>query len=401
MASSASLYGDRDPTKTKTKHKPINSSSSLAFSSNLSSLIASSKSKGPTTDQEVSKSKRSTDLLSTSSAPKASLFIAHRSSSSNTSKKRRRSPSDHDSSSQNHKTSADLGSTDSSELARSKRKMLEKTRLYNAMKRGEYIGREADYDAKGGLMVDFDKKWADSQSLNDDLPSPSHSQHDDLSATDSDTDTDSPARPSKRNGPTEEKTETYIDTFGRAIPCTPTQKRRHERRARIAALAAASLEDSRARPTTPTSQLIYGDTIQTSAFNPDHITQTKMAELAAKRDREATPPEDAHYDGKAEIRTKGTGWYGFSRDEEGRKGEMEGLEKERLETERVREEKGREREEERDKRRREVEERRRKVEARRRGREVDEFLEGLELPAVEGGGGDGDEDRAEGETRGG
>lgn len=365
MASSSSLYGDRDPTKTKTKHKPINSSTSLAFSSNLSSLIASSKTKTPST------STNGPSKNPASSAPKASLFTAHRESKGPKPTKKRLRDDE-----QEHRTSDHVGHADESDLARSKRKMLEKTRIYNAMKRGEYIGRESDPNNDHGGLVDFDKKWADAQGQS--AQNMSHSDTEDASSSSSGDDDDNSASDRKNTTSNSAPTETWLDEFGRLIHGTASQKRRSERRERIAAAAAAAFEDSQARPSAPTSELIYGDTIQSAAFNPDTVIQTRMAELAAKRDREATPPEDSHYDGKAEVRTRGTGFFAFSRDEDGRKREMEGLEAERQETERRRAEK-KEREEAVEKRRREVQERRRVVEEKRRGKEVDAFLEGLEV----------------------
>ena len=125
-----------------------------------------------------------------------------------------------------------------------------------------------------------------------------------------------------------------------------------------------------------------GDATQTAAFNPEASTLDAMASLAAKRDREPTPPPDTHFDGRAEIRTKGTAFYQFSQDEERRKAEMANLEAERANTERVR----REREAEREKRRREIEERRRKIGARRAEKLADNFLDGLAGEIIGGGG---------------
>lgn len=365
MASSSNLYGDRDPTKTKTKHKPVNSSTSLAFSSNLTSLIASSKSK-PSSDKTTSKP----NTKSISSAPKASLFTAHREAKNP--KKRARDDE------QGHQTSLDVGRAEQSELARSKRKMLEKTRLYNAMKRGEYIGRDDDdYDDRG--LVDFDKKWADAHS---DAGSNSNSSDDD-SESGSDN-TSNPAHGTK-TAPTAQ----WTDEFGRLRHGTAKEKRRFERNQRIAAAATLAFEETKARPAAPSSTLIYGDTIQHAAFNPDTAVSERMASLAAKRDRPATPPPDTHYDGLAEVRTKGTGFFAFSADEATRSAEMAALEAERGETERRRRGRG----EARDARRREVEERRRVVAERRTRREADAFLDALEIPdgpataEAEGGGG--------------
>jgi len=129
------------------------------------------------------------------------------------------------------------------------------------------------------------------------------------------------------------------------------------------------------------SNLIYGDTVQVMAFNPDEPITTKMNELARKRDRSLTPPDMKHYEADKEIRTKGVGFYSFSKDESLRGEEMQALERERLETERVRAEK----EEKIAKRKREIEERRKAIGEKRAKRQADSFLDGL---STDLGGGD-------------
>lgn len=128
-----------------------------------------------------------------------------------------------------------------------------------------------------------------------------------------------------------------------------------------------------ARPSAP-SNVIYGDTIQHSAFNPDSSIAAQMDELARKRDKSATPPPEEHFDAGKEVRSKGTGFFQFSGDEEERRRQMGELERERVETERRRGEVEAKREE----RRRVVEERREEVRRRRGKRRAEEFLEGLE-----------------------
>ena len=98
-----------------------------------------------------------------------------------------------------------------------------------------------------------------------------------------------------------------------------------------------------------------------------------MDELARKRDKELTPPPETHYDASSEMRSKGVGFYQFSRDEGERRMEMEALERVRGETERVRRE-GEERKVERE---REVEERRKVLKKKREEKLADRFLRGL------------------------
>jgi hypothetical protein len=107
-----------------------------------------------------------------------------------------------------------------------------------------------------------------------------------------------------------------------------------------------------------------------------------MEELARKRDRSLTPPEMRHYDASAEIRSKGVGFYSFSRDEGMREREMKALERERVETEMVR----KEREEKKRKRMLEIEERRKAIGEKRARKQADTFLNGLglDLGASEG-----------------
>lgn len=237
---------------------------------------------------------------------------------------------------QRHSTSSEV--LDEATWKRSKRKMEEKARLYTAMKRGDVE------DADERYAVDFDRKWVEKQ---------------DAGESDTSSDDDAGSEP-------EEMVE-YVDEFGRTRKGTKADAAREERRKK------SMLDEPdrfTARPAMPTN-IIYGDTIQTAAFNPDETIAEKMAELASKR--EDTPPKDTHFDGNAEIRNKGTGYFRFSQDEEERKKQMEALEQERLETERKRAERDKKRED----RKREVEERRKALKEKRSKAQADKFLDGL------------------------
>jgi len=295
---SESLYGAKRPTKLKGKE--ISSSNSLAFSSSLASLISSSSSKVST----ASKPK--------SSQGKSDLFIAH-----NKNVKKRAAKDLEDENGQTHKTRDDIGSVSTAELHRSKRRMEEKVRLYNAMKRGEYVARHDGFDDRG--LVDFDRKWAEKQVDKDDS--------DQSDASDVEVDGD------------DEDIE-YLDEFGRLRKGSKKQAEKEERRSRIQAIAKEEGEHFAARPKAPTN-IIYGDAIQHQAFNPERTTAELMAELAKKRDKSATPPPETHFDATTEVRTKGTAFYTFSHDAEERRREMEALERTRLETERIRTERER------------------------------------------------------------
>ena len=295
------LYGFKQLSKTKSKD--ISSSTSLAFSSSLASLISnSSKGSSPSAHPRSNKSK-------------SDIFTAH-----NKNVKKRSAADSVEDGEQRHKTAADLGTVDSATIHRSKRRMEEKARLYAAMKRGDHVASANGREECG--LVDFDRKWAEGQARGSDCGS---------DATSSGSDDDA-------SGDSQVLVE-YEDEFGRRRKGTKAEAAREERHRRIQANAAEEEERFSARPTMPTN-LIYGDTVQHDAFNPDEVIAERMATIVKKRDKSATPPPESHYDAGAEVRTKGTGFYSFSKDAEGRKKEMEDLERERLETERARKGKG-------------------------------------------------------------
>ena len=223
--------------------------------------------------------------------------------------------------------------------------MEEKARLYAAMKRGDV----EDMDEK--FAVDFDRKWTEQQERGENLGVES-----------SDDDVDGDSEP--------EEVVEYVDEFGRTRKGTRADVAREERRKRGG--AADEPDRFTARPAMP-SNIIYGDTVQADAFNPETNIAEQMAELAAKRDKEATPPPELHFDGKQEIRTKGVGFFHFSADEETRKKEMEALTAERERTEAAR----KEREKKKEERRREVEERRKLIQQKRGKAQADRFLDNL------------------------
>jgi len=255
----------------------------------------------------------------------------------------------------------DSADVDDAVLARSRRRLEEKARRYRELRRGDAVAGEGDGGAEG--LIEWDRKWAEQgQGAGDD----SESEVDDLAGD---------------GGAAEEQVE-YEDEYGRLRRGTVAERERMERRVRNRLLGAEELERMSARPRMPEG-LIFGPAVQSAAFNPDEETTGRMEELSRKRDRSATPPPAMHYDAAKEIRTKGVGFYSFSRDEGVRQAEMEDLERERRETEMLRGE----REEKKERRRREIEERRRAVSEKRARKMADSFLEGLEadIPAPKGG----------------
>ena len=109
-----------------------------------------------------------------------------------------------------------------------------------------------------------------------------------------------------------------------------------------------------------------------------------MADLAAKRDKELTPPPEVHFDGRAEVRQRGMGFFNFSNDEEERKEQMSRIEKEREETERVR----RERKEAVEKRKAMVKDKKRAIQEKRSKGQAEKFLEELGQELFKDGEGD-------------
>ncbi|KAG6016784.1 hypothetical protein E4U54_000467 [Claviceps lovelessii] len=327
MPQNPNLYGQRPVKKQK---KDTTLSSSLDFTAQLTSLMSNATSSASGSGRARPSKTRKDDLF-------------HKSKP----KEDERKPTSKDGSKLTLKEV--MGTEEESrQLALARRKMEDKARLYAAMKRGDYVPKENE----AAPLVDFDRKWTEDVEGKEGYSSSSSDNGDE----DEDDEDDEVIE--------------YEDEFGRMRRGTRAEKERTERRARRGLLGAEELERMSARPAAPTN-LIYGDAVQAMAFNPDD--PEKMEELARKRDRSATPPEQKHYDADSEIRTKGTGFYKFSKDEEARAKEMAHLAEERQRTEQER----RAREEQRASRRQEIEKRRREMGARRAQRQADSFLDGL------------------------
>lgn len=338
MPQDPDLYGQRPPKRQK-KSTSSTLPSSLAFKSELASLISTSKTPSSSIIPQTT-----TQARPRPSKSKPDIFA--------TVKAKRKADSQR---TDDKLVLKDITTTEDEKNAHlaARRKMEDKARLYAAMKRGDYVPKEGE----AAPLVDFDRKWAEAQEGKAEEGSFSDENDDDDEADD----------------PNE--IITITDEFGRARTGPRSELQRLERRTRASLLGAAELERMRARPAAP-ARLIYGDTVQADAF----VADAAMEALAAKRDRTPTPPPPVHYDANGEIRTKGVGFFQFSKEEDVRKEEMAALERERETTERER--KGRE--EERSVRKREVEARRRVLEERRRAagekraaRMADSFLEGL------------------------
>ena len=339
----AHLYGARP--KSRAKAKEISSSSTLAFSSTLSNLI------------KASSSESSKPAAGRARPQKEDIFKTH---NKNVKKRALKDLEDSDFTQKHRGRTTEEKGEDEAAWKRTKRRMEEKARLYDALKRGDI----EDVDDKYG--VDFDRKWADKQEKGEAA-----------SASDSESEASE-----------EEQLIEYVDEFGRTRKGTRAEAAREARRKNT--LAADEPDRFTARPSMPQA-IIYGDTVQTNAFNPDETIAQQMADLAAKRDKELTPPPELHFDGRAEARQRGTGFFHFSKDEEERLAQMARIEKEREETERVR----RERKELIDKRKEMIREKKRLVQEKRSAGKAEKFLDDLGAELLKGD--DEVEEKAEGE----
>ncbi|KAK4570393.1 hypothetical protein LTR86_002473 [Recurvomyces mirabilis] len=313
MSKSRKLAGDKE----------ISSSTTLSFTSQLSSLINSSSTKAAGTTTKSGPRSR---------AKKEDIFSTH---NRNTAKRAKRDldPDAGGAFEQKHTTNGEV--LESAVWQRSKRKMEEKARLYAAMKRGDV--EDAD-----------ERKWAENKD-----------EDEEVEEDDDDDDGNS------------EMVE-YVDELGRNRTGTVAEAAMAKRMKRAEVRGKEVDDHSTARPAAP-SNIIYGDTIQHQAFDPDEPIAAKMEALARKRDTSLTPPPETHFDANWEIRTKGTGFFQFSDDAEERKRQMENLERERAETKRRREEGTRKV----DERKKVLEARRLEIQRQRGKRKAEEFLEDL------------------------
>lgn len=348
MPQDPNLYGQRPPKRQK-KSSSTALPSSLAFTSELSSLISSAKTPSSSSSSIIP---ATTQARPRPSKSKPDIFA--------TVKAKRKADKANQQRDNGQLALKEVTTTEDEKAAllAARRNMEDKARLYAAMKRGDYVPKEGEATP----LVDFDRKWAETQETKDAA---------DASSSDDDDDDDD-------DDNTDREIITFTDDFGRLRHGTRADQARQARRLRAREYGAAELERMSARPKAP-DKLIYGDAVQVDAFEAADGAAA-MEALARKRDRSLTPPPQTHYDANGEIRTKGVGFFQFSKDEAAREREMEGLARERATTERERVK----REEEREERRREVEERRRVIEERRRAvgerraaKLADTFLEGL------------------------
>ncbi|OXV09980.1 hypothetical protein Egran_02257 [Elaphomyces granulatus] len=381
----SSLYGVAKPKNTATK-KDLTSSSTLAFSTHLSSLISKNSPSSSSPPVGVSGISTTCGRARPSRSSKSDIFTVHNKGA------QKRAAADEDGSlthttlQQVHQRADDIGHVDAATLHRSKRRMEEKARIYEDLKKGWHLEESSDEDDGGAdgyfsrmrrkennALVDFDRKWAEEKSARKARKrkpgsgSPSDTESDERSCdgTERDEDDDDATGGSVVN---------YEDEFGRSRQGTRAEAARAARLRRQQEQGQGRDQDShdRSRPARP-DNLIYGSAVQAEAFNPEAAVTSQMSYLASRRDRSQTPPAEIHYDADAEVRNRGTGFYAFSRDEKLRQKEMEGLLNARKETERERETR-RERKGERD---RVKAERQKKIRELRGMRQSEIFLRGL------------------------
>ncbi|OJD26664.1 hypothetical protein ACJ73_01947 [Blastomyces percursus] len=399
---SQSLYGIRRP-KSTASQKDLTSSSTLAFTTHLSALI--SKESNPSASSSTTQPTKGRPRPSRS---KPDIFTVHNKNA------HKRAAADISGDSphvihQVHKRGADIGNIDDATLHRSKRRLAEKAKLYDDLKKGEHLVDSSDEEedqtvlrnpavyatrrAESNSLVDFDRKWAEEEAIRGRRTRGSTSPL----GSDRDADVDDP-----------EKEDVllvdYVDEFGRSRRGTRAEAAEAALQRHSAPLPRTAADedgsgpdsDSRnptnynilpsAKPKRPTN-LIYGSTVQSAAFNPDATIAARMEHIAKTRDRTPTPPPETHYDAEAEVRTRGTGFYAFSKDQAARKEEMEELLKARKETLGERDAAIKKR----STREKTKDERRRKIEELRSKRRAEEFLNGLgDLGSIGGDAGKGE-----------
>lgn len=317
--------------------KEISSANSLAFTSQLASLIQTApaisrgdaaKSKPKTTSARLRPGKE--DIFHAKPKHKS----LHKDAASRdhipdrkSSKRSRLSQRDDVTTPREQTHTTEGESLDRGLWAASQKKMREKARLYAAMQRGEVEieGAEEKY------AVDFDQKWAQRRKGGGE-----HSDSEHEGDTSDSANEDAAGDAAGKGNDEEEEQVQYTDEFGRARTGTRLDALRAETAISRSQGTSHSYHDTSSH-SGPTN-VIRGDTIQTHAWAPTAPIQDAMESLARKRDRSLTPPEEQHFDSRREIRNHGTGFFRFSGDAEARKREMEGLEAERAETERIRRE---------------------------------------------------------------
>lgn len=340
MPQDRDLYGQRTARKKKTE---LGLSNTLDFASQLQSLI---KAKPKNTTGEK---RSSTPLFSSSKKQKTD-----ENDKSEKNKKKDKSKT----APWNKK--APIGGDselDEAERERIRRNMAAKAKKYAQMQRGDYLPREGEVWS----LVDFDRKWAERREAG--RASDSEDRSSDGSRSDSDDDSDSDS------GDDSGEMVEYVDEFGRTRTVSKARRERDLRRQERAARAAQDLADMRARPAPPPdeSRLIFGDVIQTEAFEAA-VDRPWRAEGEDKEEQET------HYRAQDDARTRGAAFYAFATDDEKKRAEqMQSLADERSKTEAARAERSAQL----DARKQEMVARRAALAEKKAKKQADSFLDGL------------------------
>ncbi|KAL1888625.1 hypothetical protein Sste5346_009417 [Sporothrix stenoceras] len=345
MPQDPDLYGQRTARKKKTE---LGLSNTLDFASQLQSLIKA-KPKTGSNASTISGEKRSSTPLFASSSKKA------KTETKDDKKKDKRAP---------WNKKAPIGGDaelDEAERERIRRNMAIKAEKYAQMQRGDYLPKEGEVSS----LVDFDRKWAERREAGG------------SSGSDSEDNSDS-----DDNGG--EQVE-YVDEFGRTRTVSKARRERELRRQERAKHAAQDLADMRARPEPPPdeSRLIFGDVIQTQAFEAAVDRPWKGRYAEDEDDKVA----ETHYRAQDDVRTRGAAFYAFATDDEKKRAEqMQALADERSKTEAARAERSAQL----DARKQEMAARRAALAEKKAKKQADSFLDGLGQDLF-GGGGDDDE----------
>ncbi|PWW73922.1 hypothetical protein C7212DRAFT_212870 [Tuber magnatum] len=261
-------------------------------------------------------------------------------------------------------TSRDIGGdVDEHELARSRKKLIVKARVYERLRKVGGGDGEAEEEDR---LVDFDRKWVE----------------------EGEPEFHSSASSSSDEPEDEGETVEHTDDLGRTREVSKKtlarvlrREARAKQRARDQQVPPSPAHHHQLASQPPPESISYGPRIQTGAFQTANFSSVPTADmLAAAMPAEKAVVEEVHYDAGGEVRTKGVGFYRFSKDEEDRKREFQELEEERRRTERERERMA----EKKRKRKEDLERRKEEVRKKRRGKVGGTWLEGF-MGQLEGG----------------
>ncbi|KAK8901300.1 hypothetical protein QC760_009748 [Botrytis cinerea] len=211
------LYNFKKPKLHSSSAKELSSSTSLAFSSTLSSLLAS--------QTQESSSSSTTRGRPRPSKTKEDIFKTHNKGTKKRAAKDLEDDEDGNTYTQIRKTGQGERIDDST-LHRSKKRLAEKAKIYSRLKRGDHdrlANGDGDENEEAEGLVDFDRKWVEG------------------GEKDEDSDSDDSFGAGASNAEDNQLVE-YEDEFGRLRQVTRKEAQRLERQRRNALLGAEELE---------------------------------------------------------------------------------------------------------------------------------------------------------------